>query len=161
MKTRSILAALALTAIAASQSQAQNTATQTVTFQVNAITRLAFTGSPSLTITDAVPGDAPTSVTASGTWALTNNQLAQKITASIASNMPGGLTLSADVAAPTLSGTSLGKRALSTATVDVITGVGRQNQSGLNVTYTLDATSDAGSIGSSTRVVTYTITTGA
>jgi hypothetical protein len=38
-------------------------ATQTLTFAINAINQIAFVGTPSLTITTAVAGAAPTSVT--------------------------------------------------------------------------------------------------
>ncbi|MDB4889962.1 MAG: hypothetical protein JWL61_1817 [Gemmatimonadetes bacterium] len=77
---------LALVAFGAVSASAQ-TATQTVTFQVNAINQIAFVGSPSLTITTAVAGAAPTSVTAAGTWAVTTNQTGAKITASIPLDM--------------------------------------------------------------------------
>ncbi|MEO5815810.1 MAG: hypothetical protein ABIT20_11070, partial [Gemmatimonadaceae bacterium] len=53
---------LALVAVGAVSAQAQ-TANQTVTFQVNAVNQIAFTGAPSLTITTAVAGSAPTSAT--------------------------------------------------------------------------------------------------
>src|SRR5665647_1614874 len=88
--------ALVLFAIPAAQAQ---TATQTVTFAVNAINQIAFSGAPSLTITTAVAGSAPTSVTdVSASWAVTTNQSGAKITASIATAMPAGLTLSASLA---------------------------------------------------------------
>ena len=136
------------------------TATQTVTFQVNAINQIAVTGTPSLLINAATAGSAPTSVQASGnTWAVTTNQSTAMITASIASAMPAGLTLSANLAAPA-GATSTGMTALGTTAVNVVTGITKLNQSGLALTYQLDATAAAGVVTSATRVVTFTITGG-
>src|SRR5947207_3699197 len=141
MKVRTIFAALGLLATASTAGLAQ-TATQVVSFQVQAINRLSFSGSPSILINDAVAGNAPTSVSASASWALTTNQTNQKVTASIGSAMPSGLTLSANLVAP--SGGSSSNQALGTVAVDLVTGISKLNSSGLGVTYTLDATSDAG-----------------
>jgi len=155
---RRIAAAAALVVVAAPLAQAQ-TATQTVTFAVNAINQIAFTGAPSLTITTAVAGSAPTSVTdATASWAVTTNQTGAKITASIPA-MPAGLTLSASLAAPT-GGTSAGFLALSATAVDLVTGITKLAQGSLGVSYKLDATAAAGVVTSATRVVTYTITGG-
>jgi hypothetical protein len=151
-------AALALVTVAGN-AQAQ-TATQTVTFAVNAINQIAFVGSPTLTITTAVAGSAPTSVSnAASTWAVTTNQTGAKISASIPANMPAGLTLSASLAAP-VTATSAGFQALSTVPVDVVTTLTKLNVGSLAVTYKLDATAAAGVVASNSRVVTYTITGG-
>ena len=156
---RRAAAAIALTLLAIPAVQAQ-TATQTVTFAVNAINQIAFVGAPSLTITTAVAGSAPTSVTdATSTWAVTCNQTGAKISATIASNMPAGLTLSANLAAPT-GGTSAGYLSLSTVGVDLVTGITKLAQGSLGATYKLDATAAAGVVSSTTRVVTYTISGG-
>ncbi len=150
---------LALVAFGAVSAQAQ-TANQTVTFQVNAINRIAFVGAPSLTITTAVAGSAPTSATdASASWAVTTNQTGAKITASIPSNMPAGLTLSSSLAAPA-GATSAGFQALSTVSADLVTVITKLAQGTLGVTYKLDATAAAGVVASGSRVVTYTITGG-
>jgi hypothetical protein len=136
------------------------TATQTVTFQIDAINQVSVSGSPSLHITAAVAGGAPTTVTSSGnTWAVTTNQTGAKITASIGSAMPAGVTLSANLATPA-GGTSGGLLSLGTTAVDMVTGITKLNQSGLSLTYQLDATAAAGVISSTTRVVTYTVTGG-
>src|SRR5205823_12646926 len=101
-----------LLVIAAAASAAAQTATQTVTLQIDAINQVAVTGTPSMTITAAVAGGAPTSVTSSGnTWAVTTNQTGAKITASIGSAMPTGVTLSANLASPA-GGSSAGLQAL-------------------------------------------------
>lgn len=158
IRTTRILAAAAV-ALVASAAQAQ-TATQTVTFQVDAINQIAVTGAPSLLINAATAGSAPTSVTASGsTWSVTTNQSGAKITASIPSAMPAGLTLSANLAAPGAA-TSAGLKALGTTAVDMVTGITKLNASGLSLSYQLDATAAAGVVTSATRVVTYTITGG-
>lgn len=151
-------AAVALLLLAATTAGAQ---TQTVTFQVNAINQIAFSGSPSLTISSATAGSAPNSVSFSAaSWAVTTNQTGSKISASIGSNMPTGLTLSVDLGAPA-GGTSLGYKSLSVASVDLVTGVTKVAQAGMSVAYTLDATVAADVQGPSTRLVTYTITGGA
>ena len=159
MKLSSILISGMFVAVAATSAAAQ-TATQTVTFQVDAINQIGVTGSPTMAITAAVAGNAPTSVTAAGnTWAVTCNQSTAKITASIGSAMPAGVTLSANLGAPA-GATSAGLKALSTTAVDVVTGITKLNATGLSLSYQLDATSAAGVITSTTRVVTYTITGG-
>ena len=156
---RHAAAALALVLFAIPAAQAQ-TATQTVTFAVNAINQIAFTGAPSLTITTAVAGSAPTSVTdASSAWAVTTNQTGAKISASIPSNMPAGLTLSANLAAPT-GATSASFQSLSTVSVDLVTAITKLAQGSLTATYKLDATAAAGVVTSTTRLVTYTISGG-
>ena len=151
--------ALAFVAIVAPSAQAQ-TSNQTVTFAVNAINQIAFAGAPSLTITTATAGSAPTSVTDNtASWAVTTNQTGAKITASIPAIMPAGLTLSSSLAAPA-GATSAGFLALGTVAVDLVTGITKLAQNALVVTYKLDATAAAGVVASSTKVVTYTITGG-
>jgi opacity protein-like surface antigen len=156
---RTLMAALLVVAAAASASA--QTATQTVTMQVDAINLISVAGTPSLTISAAVAGGAPTSVTSTGnTWAVTTNQSNAKITASIPLAMPTGVTLSANMGAPTAAGTSAGYLALGTSAVDLVTGITKLNESGLSLSYKLDATSAAGVLTSTTRVVTFTITGG-
>jgi hypothetical protein len=156
---RRLAAAAALIVVAAPFAQAQ-TATQTVTFAVNAINRIAFTGTPSLTITTATAGSAPTSVTdATASWAVTTNQTGAKITASIPAALATGLTLSSSLAAPAAA-TSAGFLALGTTAVDLVTGITKLAQGSLGVSYKLDATAAAGVVTSASVVVTYTITGG-
>ena len=73
--------------------------------------------------------------------------------------MPAGVTLSCNLGAPA-GASSAGLKSLSTVAVDVVTGITKLNASGLSLSYQLDATSAAGVITSTTRVVTYTITGG-
>ena len=155
---RGALALALLTISMAGSASAQTT--QSVTLAVNAINQIAFTGSPSLTITTAAAGSNPTSVNdASATWAVTTNQTGAKITGSIASALPAGITLSVNLANPT-GATSAGSVVLGTTAVDLVTGITKLAQGGLGVTYTLSATAAAGVLASTSRVVTYTITGG-
>ena len=158
MSNKSILATLALVALSATAASAQ-TANQTVTFQVDAINQIAFTGSPSLVINTATAGSGPANATATASWAVTTNQSGAKITGSLNSNMPAGLTLSVDLAAPA-GASSAGAQELSTVAVDLVTSITQLAQGALSVGYTLSATPAAGVVASTTRTVTYTITGG-
>jgi flagellar capping protein FliD len=138
---------------------AQLSVTQTVQYQVNAINVIAFFGSPTLTVSTAVPGSDLTPTTSTGsTWAVTTNQSNSKITAVINSSMPAGLTLTANLDAPS-GATSTGEQTLSTTAQDMVTGITRVAEAALNVIYGLTATVSAG-VTSGTRIVTYTITGG-
>jgi hypothetical protein len=161
MKIKKILGAGGfLMCVAAAASSAQ-TATQTVTFQVDAINQVGVSGAPSLTVNSAVAGSAPTQVSSTGhSWAVTTNQTNAKITASIASNMPSGLTLQATLGVGSTGATSGGAKTLSTVAQDMVTGLTKVNATGLTLGYTLDATAAAGVVTSSSRVVTFTITGG-
>jgi hypothetical protein len=152
--------ASALFAAAAATPALAQTATQDVSFEVQAISQIAFSGSPSLVISTATAGSAPTSATASGTYAITTNEVDQKITASIDAAMPSGVALLVQLGAPT-GGTSAGAVTLSTTAQDVVTGISTLNESGLSAGYTLTATSAAGVVAADSRTVTYTIAAGA
>jgi hypothetical protein len=157
MSRNLILSGLLLVAAAASANA--QTATQSVGYNVNAINQIAVTGTPTLTVNTAVAGNAPTSASSTGhSWAVTTNQTGAKITASIPTAMPSGVTLSATMVAPA-GATSAGAQALSTTAVDLVTAITKLNASGLALSYTLDATSAAG-VQTGTRVVTFTITGG-
>jgi hypothetical protein len=149
---------LAISFFVAASASAQ-TATQSVTFQVDAINQIALSGSPSLVVNTATAGSAPTQASAAATWAVTTNQTGAKITASINSAMNAGLTLQVNLSAPA-GATSAGAQTLSTTAVDVVTGITKLAQSGISVGYTLDATAAAGVVSSTSRTVTYTITGG-
>lgn len=159
MTARNFLMTMALMTGAVSAAAAQ-TATQVVTFQVDAINQVAFTGSPSLTINTATAGSAPSAVTNStASWAVTTNQTGAKITASISSAMPTGVTLAVNLSAPT-GASSAGSQALGTTAVDLVTSITKIAQGSLGVTYSLTATAAAGVVSSTSRTVTYTITGG-
>jgi hypothetical protein len=149
--------AAALLVLAAGSAKAQ--ATQDVSFEVQAVNELAFTGSPTLVINAATAGSAPTSATANASYAITTNETNRKITAQVDSDLPTGVTLSVTLAAPA-GGTSAGAVTLGTTAQDVVTGISTVNASGLNVGYTLSATTAAGVVAADTRTVTYTIVAG-
>jgi hypothetical protein len=151
------LAVLAL--LGAAHVAGAQAATQTVTFQVDAINQIAVAGSPSLVISSATPGANPTNATAAATWAVTTNQSNAKITASINAAMPANVTLTVNLAAPA-GATSAGAQPLGTTAVDLVTTITRVAQGALAVTYTLAATPTAGVVASTTRTVTFTITGG-
>lgn len=153
--------AVALAALALTRQAGAQTATQTVTYQVDAINQISVSGAAiGLHITTATAGSAPTSVTdGSTTWAVTTNQSGAKITAAINSDMPSGVTLTLTLGAPT-GATSAGAVALSHTAADVVTGITKLNESGLSVSYDLAATSAAGVVNSATKTVTLTITGG-
>ena len=157
---RLLAIATSATALISPVALAQTSATQTFNVQVTAINQIAMTGAPSLLINNATPGSAPTSVTsATSSWAVTTNQTGSTISGSIPTAMPAGVTLSVNLGAPA-GGISTGLKALGTTPVALVTGVTKVNASGLSVTYQLDATTAAGVVTASTRVVTYTITGG-
>src|SRR3954470_4083362 len=129
---------LVIAAAASAAAQATGSTTQTVTLEVQAINQVAVTGTPSLTISAAVAGGAPTSVTSTGnTWAVTTNQSNAKITAAIGTAMPAGVTLSANMGAPSGSGTSAGYLSLGTTAVDLVSAITKLNETGLSLSYKL------------------------
>ena len=132
------------------------TSEQEVSFEVTAINLIQFSGSPSLTISSATAGSAPTSATANATYAITTNESGRKIIAELDSDMPAGVTLSVSLAAPS-GATSAGAVQLTDAPQAVVTDIDAVNASGLNVTYTLTATPAAGVVANGSRTVTYTI----
>ena len=150
MNAGRILATVAFLAGAASLSA--QTATQNVTFQVDAINQISVAGSPSLVINTATAVSNPTQASAAATWAVTTNQSGAKITASINSAMPAGLTLQVNMTAPA-GGSSAGAQTLTTTAVDVVTGITKLAQSGIAIGYTLDATPAAGVVSSTSKTV--------
>ncbi len=153
-----LTAAMAATSVPV---RAGNTASQTVTFQVQAITEISVSGNPgALVINSATAGSDPNSVSdSSTTYALTTNENNRKITAAIDSPMPAGTTLKITLAAPP-GATSAGAVTLGTSAQDVVTGISTLNTSGKTITYTFDATAAAGTVASQTRTVTLTVTAG-
>jgi hypothetical protein len=152
------LSALSMIFILGGTAAAQS-GTQTLSFQVDAINQIAFTGNPSLVVNSASAGSNPSAATTSVTWAVTTNQSNAKITGSLNAALPANVTLTVDLAAPT-GGTSAGAQPLGTTAVDLVTAITRVAEGALGVTYTLSATAAAGVVASTTRTVTYTITGG-
>lgn len=156
---KSQLALVSLSLLCGAAGASAQSAGQTLTFQVDAINQIAFSGNPSLVINSATAGSAPASATAGATWAVTTNQSNAKITASINAAMPANVTLTVALVAPS-GATSTGAQPLGTIATDLVTGITQVAQGALAVTYTLSATPTAGVVASTTRTVTYTITGG-
>ena len=138
---------------------AASSATQTVTYEVSAINELSVSSpTVSLTVNAASAGSAPTAATNSATsYAITTNEAGRKITGSINSDMPTGVTLAVALAAPS-TGFSLGSQSLSTTAVDLVNSIEAVNGSALGISYSLSATSAAGVVPSASKTVTLTIT---
>ena len=161
MKTLQIAATLAIAAsVFAAKDASAQTATQTVSYEVAAVDQISVAGSPSLVVNSATAGNALNSATASGTYAVTTNGTNRKITASIDTNMPTGVTLTVSLGAPT-GASSAGTVTLSTTAQDVVTGITTVNESGLSIGYGLSAAITAGVVAAGNKTVTYTITAGA
>lgn len=136
---------------------AADTATQTVTYEIQAINELSVSGNPVLTVNAAVAGEAPTAVTdTTSSYAITTNELARKITGVIDTAMPTGVTLTANLTAPT-GGTSGGDVVLTDVAAPLVTGIATLNESALGIDYELSATSAAGVVVESAKTVTFTI----
>ncbi|MFA6916312.1 MAG: hypothetical protein WC222_07930 [Parachlamydiales bacterium] len=132
---------------------AASTAIVTITFIVQSVRDITFSGNPG-TFTVS-PGGAP-AVDTSTTYSVVTNESNQRIFAALNTNMPTGLTLQVNLQAPT-GATSAGAQTLSTTSVDLVTGISNANQTGLTVSYSLAATVAAATAPSATRTLTYTI----
>lgn len=161
MKALQFAATLAIAAsVFAAKDASAQTATQTVSYEVAAVDQISVSGSPSLVVNTATAGSALTSASASGTYAVTTNGTNRKITASLDTNMPSGVTLTVSLGAPS-GASSAGTVTLSTTAQDVVTGITTVNESGLSIGYGLSATVAAGVVPAGNKTVTYTITAGA
>lgn len=134
------------------------TVTATVTYEVREINEVDLSGGPGpLVVTRASAGTAPAdAVDESTTWTVTTNQAGRKITGVLDTDLPPGLTLRIVLTPPDGEG-SAGSVPLSTAPQDLVTGFGSISSSGLGVTYTLSATTEAGVVPRDSRIVTFTI----
>ena len=139
--------------------QAQ-TATQTVTFSVVPINRVAVSGSAGpIVVSTATAGSAPTSASMGGSsYAITTNETNQKISAALDQPMPAGVSLAVALGAPS-GASSTGSMLLSTASADVVTGISSVSASALPIVYTLSATATA-PVAPGTRTVTFTVSAG-
>lgn len=139
--------------------EAATTATASISYTVGSFSAITVSGNPgTLTINTATAGSQPTAATDSTTSYAVWTNYAQKIYGSLASNMPSGVTLTANLVATT-GGTSAGAVTLSTTSATLVSGVNNSYQSGLGITYTLSATPSAAQVTGSTNTVTFTIST--
>jgi hypothetical protein len=138
--------------------QANNVATQTVTFFIADINELSNLAPVILTINTATAGAMPDPATdSSTTYSITAKGKKKKITARIDTAMPPELTLMVNLEAPTL-GTSLGDVILSTTAQDVVIDIRNAKNESLGITYTLSpvgSTPPAPTAGA--RTVTFTL----
>lgn len=142
------------------ESATAQTATQTVTFSVVPMSRVAVSGNAGpITVSTANAGSAPTSATMGGSsYAITTNESNQKISAALDTPMPSGVSLAVSLSAPA-GAASAGVKTLTTASADVVTGISTVSAAALPITYTLSATATA-PVAPGTRTVTFTIAAG-
>jgi len=162
-KALTIILTIALVLGVYGVAHAADTATQSVSFQVEEINVIAVSGDPgTLIITAAAAAAAPgepilSDPDSSTTYAITTNKTGKKITAKLSSPMLPGLTLMVNLEAPT-GATPIDDVELSeTIAKDVVTGISKVAQKDLTITYTLKATGEA-EPGSSANMVTFTLT---
>jgi len=138
---------------------AQGVATQSLTLQVQPVTKIAVSGNPNaLIITDAVAGSDLTSVSDNSTsYSITTNTDNMKIVASINAAMPAGTRLMLQLGSNR--GTSLGSMDISNALspVDLVTGIGKGSDQNQTISYVFGANADIPSIPSDSRVITLTL----
>lgn len=139
--------------------QAQQTGSQTITILVEDINEISISGGPgNLTINTASAGSQPDDETdSSTTYSLTTNCSSKKISGAINVNMPQGVTLQVNMAAPS-GASSLGYVTLSSSPSDLVTGITKIHATGLTITYRLSATVSAGIVSLGSKKVTFTIT---
>jgi hypothetical protein len=143
---------------------AQATATQTLTLAVNAVYKISTSGNPSpLTITSGTAGsDNLTPVTDnSTTYSITQNYgNTVKITANLDAALPAGYTLK--VALGSTKGTSAGSVDISNATsgsaVNVVTAIQKGADATQPIAYSFSALASAGTLTSTAKTVTLTLT---
>lgn len=135
-----------------------NSASVTITISVSPINVIAISGGAvTLSVNSAVAGSAPTSVTdETHTYAITTNEQHRAIQASIDADMPQGVTLLMSLESPSAEATST-VVALSTTPARAVTGISTLAVANKKITYTMNATADAGVVPTITRVVTLTI----
>jgi hypothetical protein len=158
------LAAAVLSMVVVQSAMAQATANQTVTLAVNAVYKIATSGNPSpLTITTGTAGVDPlTSVSDNSTnYSITQNVAnTVKVTAHMDAALSAGYTLLLGLAST--KGTSQGNVDISNATsgsaVDVVTGINRGADANQVITYAFSATASAGTLSSTSKTVTLTLT---
>jgi len=159
-----ILTVAVLSLVFVQSAMAQAAANQSVTLAVNAVYKIAVSGNPgALTITDGTAGvDALTSASDNTTnYSITQNVAnTVKITAHMDAALAAGYSLLLNLAST--KGTSAGDVDISNATsgsaVDMVTAINRGADAAQGITYTFSATASAGTLGSTTKTVTLTLT---
>ena len=143
---------------------AQATAAQTVSLAVNAVYKIAVTGNPGgLIITDGTAGtNALTTVSDNSTrYSITQNVAGTvKVTANLDVALSAGYTLQMNLAST--KGTSAGTVDVSATSpgsaVNVVSAIGMGADATQMITYTFGANASAGTLLSTNKVVTLTLT---
>jgi hypothetical protein len=163
-KSLVILGAAILSFALVQDAMAQATANQTVSLAVNAVYKISTSGNPGgLTITTGTAGtDALTSVSDNSTnYSITQNVAGTvKITANLDAALAAGYVLQMNLASA--KGTSAGTVDISGTTpgsaVNVVTGIALGADANQTITYTFGANASAGTLASTNKVVTLTLT---
>lgn len=146
---------------------AQSTATQDVTINVAQITTLDVNGGGvtfDFSSSDATAGSGTASLTETRSYSLFTNVPngssgnGVKITGALGAAFASGITLKANLSAPSAGGSSQGAKTLSTTDTDLVTAIGPTAESSININYTAEITPSAAPNSGSTETVTYTVT---
>ena len=150
--------AVAVMALCATGAFAADNDTLRINYEVKAINEIAITDEAvTLTVDTAVAGSQPEQATAGSTYGITTNGSDMKITGAIDTAMDTGLTLKANLTAPSV-GTSASAVEMTEVAADLVTGITEVTGSGLALGLTLDATVDAGVVASAQKTLKITLT---
>jgi len=163
-KSIAVLAIAILSFVLVQNTFAQATANQTVSLAVSAVYKIAVSGNPgAMTINTGTAGtNALTSVSdASTQYSITQNVAGTvKITANLDAAMSAGYTLQMGLAS--VKGTSAGLVDISSTTpgsaVNVVSNIAMGADANQTISYTFGANADAGTLASTNKVVTLTLT---
>ena len=165
MKKKVLALVLGMSVVALSEAaHAQATAQQNLTLGVNTIYKISVSGNPGpLTITTGTAGsDNLTAVSDnSTTYSVTQNfGNTVRISANLDTPLPVGYVL--EIALASTQGTSSGAVDISNSTsgssVDIVTSIQRGADAGQMIAYTFSALASAGTMPSSAKTVTLTLT---
>jgi hypothetical protein len=165
MKKSIVILGVAILSMAlVSNVMAQATANQTVSLAVNSVYKIATSGNPGgLTITTGTAGTNALSTVSDNTtsYSITQNVAGTvKVTANLDAALSAGYTLQLNLASS--KGTSAGTVDISNTTpgaaVNVVTGIAMGADANQTVTYTFGADASAGTLSSTNKVVTLTLT---
>lgn len=161
MKQLNILFIVVLSLQFAGLAMSDNSDTIIINYEVAEIGEINVNGSISLTIDSATAGQAPDDAVDSATYDITTNGTNKKITGRLGTaNMPDGVTLSLNMSAPFGSGSSKGYVELTSTDADLVTGVTKVAESGLDMMFRLSASVAAGIVAPANEMVILTITDG-
>ena len=163
-KSAITIGAMVLSLALVQSASAQSTANQTVSLAVNAVYKISTSGNPgSLTVNTGTAGtNALTSVSDNSTkYNITQNVAGTvKITANLDAALSAGYTLQLNLASAL--GTSAGTVNISSTTpgsaVNVVSNIAMGADANQVITYTFGANASAGTLASTNKTVTLTLT---